>query len=44
MNPRIQNKFYVEPFKNVRMKQMNYNDFLWRNFLSIRLLTMGLKT
>ena len=28
MNPRIQNNFYVEPFKNVRMKQMNYNGFI----------------
>jgi hypothetical protein len=40
MNPRIQNNFYVEPFKNVRMKQMNYNGFCMEVLLSLYLYSI----
>ena len=43
MNPRIQNNFYVEPFKNVRMKQMNYNGFCMEEFPQYKAFNNGLE-
>lgn len=43
MNPRILNNFYVEPFKNVRMKQMNYNGFCMEEFPQYKAFNNGLE-